>query len=243
MTNEIDARGNVTRYQYDPITSKPKKVTDRCGNETSYTYDASGRTTKVTAPNGGTVEYDYNSYDDLTQITRGDGQSYTMGYDAYRNLTSVKVGKLIKIESKANLDDCIAVVLFFIAKRSEKKHEHRRRIRQVAHENDAERIGVKYDILSHPNIALSADGESEKYDHGKIETEDFGIEIVDIADYPDLNLNKIPRLDEYYAGIYAYDEDETEELLNFLKNLLESEEHETKTNEAVDGGTDGSSAH
>ena len=104
-------------------------------------------------------------------------------------------------------------------------------------------LDYKYDILSHPNIALSADGEGEKYDHGKIETEGFGIEIVDIADYPDLNLDEIPRLDEYYAGIYAYDEDETEELLNFLKNLLESEEHETKTNEAVDGGTDGGSAH
>ena len=91
-TEEVDARGNVTRYQYDPITSKPKKVTDRCGNETSYTYDASGRTTKVTAPNGGTVEYGYNSYDDLISIARGDGQSYTMGYDAYRNLTSVDVG-------------------------------------------------------------------------------------------------------------------------------------------------------
>ena len=64
-----------------------------------------------------------------------------------------------------------------------------------------------------------------------------------IADYPDLNLDEIPRLDEYYAGIYAYGEDETEELLNFLKNVLESEEHETKTNEAADGGTDGSSAH
>ena len=103
-------------------------------------------------------------------------------------------------------------------------------------------LDYKYDILSHPNIDLSADGEGEKYDHGKIETEGFGIEIVDIADYPDLNLDEIPRLDEYYAGIYAYDEDETEELLNFLKNLLESEEHETKTNEAVDGGTDGGSA-
>ena len=104
-------------------------------------------------------------------------------------------------------------------------------------------LDYKYDILSHPNIALSADGEGEKYDHGKIETPGFGIEIVDIADYPDLKLDEIPRMDEYYAGIYAYDEDETEKLLNFLKNLLESEEHETKTNEAVDGGTDGSSAH
>ena len=104
-------------------------------------------------------------------------------------------------------------------------------------------LDYKYDILSHPNVYLSADGEGEKYDHGKIETEGFGIEIVDIADYPNLNLDDIPRLDEYYAGIYAYDEDETEELFNYLKNLLESEEHETKTNEAVDGGTDGGSAH
>ena len=91
-TSEIDARGNETKYEYDPVTSKPTKVIDRCGNATSYTYDAAGRTTKVTAPNGGTVNYGYNSYDDLTAITRGDGQSYTMGYDAYRNLTSVKVG-------------------------------------------------------------------------------------------------------------------------------------------------------
>ena len=91
-TSEIDARGNETKYEYDPVTSKPTKVIDRCGNETNYTYDAAGRTTKVSAPNGGTVNYGYNSYDDLTSIMRGDGQSYTMGYDAYRNLTSVKVG-------------------------------------------------------------------------------------------------------------------------------------------------------
>jgi type IV secretion system protein VirD4 len=104
-------------------------------------------------------------------------------------------------------------------------------------------LDYKYDILSHPNIDLSADGEGKKYDHGKIEFSGFGVEIVDIAEHPDLNLDEIPRLDEYYAGIYAYDEDETEELLNFLKNLLESEEHETKKNKAVDGGTDGGSAH
>ncbi|MGM9683045.1 MAG: DUF6531 domain-containing protein, partial [Eubacteriales bacterium] len=91
-TQEIDARGKVSSYGYDAETSKPTKVTDRCGNETLYTYDSAGRTTGVTAANGGTVNYSYNSYDDLTGITRGDGQSYTMGYDAYRNLTSVNVG-------------------------------------------------------------------------------------------------------------------------------------------------------
>ena len=68
-TSEIDARGNETKYEYDPVTSKPTKVIDRCGNATSYTYDAAGRTTKVTAPNGGTVSYGYNSYDDLTSIS------------------------------------------------------------------------------------------------------------------------------------------------------------------------------
>jgi hypothetical protein len=31
-TSEIDARGNETKYEYDSVTSKPTKVTDRCGN-------------------------------------------------------------------------------------------------------------------------------------------------------------------------------------------------------------------
>ena len=82
-TSEIDARGIETKYEYDSVTSKPTKVTDRLGNSTSYTYDAAGRTTEVTAPGGSTVSYGYNNYDDLTSITRGDGQTYTMGYDAY----------------------------------------------------------------------------------------------------------------------------------------------------------------
>ena len=60
-TEEVDARGNVTRYEYDPVTSKPTKVIDRCENATSYTYDAVGRTQTVTAPNGGTVSYGYNA--------------------------------------------------------------------------------------------------------------------------------------------------------------------------------------
>ena len=91
-TEEVDARGNVTRYKYDPITSKPIEVIDRCNNKTEYTYDAAGRTKSITAPDSGTVSYEYNNYDDLTKIERGDGQKYTMDYDAYRNLTAVNVG-------------------------------------------------------------------------------------------------------------------------------------------------------
>ena len=89
-------------------------------------------------------------------------------------------------------------------------------------------LDYKYDILSHPNVDLSADGEGEKYDHGKIKSPGFGVEIVDIADYPDLNLDEIPTIDEYYAGLYAYDEEETEELLNFLKTVIKENKDETQ---------------
>ena len=89
QTQMIDARGNTTQYEYDPVTSKPKKVADRCYNETEYTYDNTGRTIGVKAANGGTVGYSYNGYDDVTAITRGDGQAYQMQYDPSRNLTAV----------------------------------------------------------------------------------------------------------------------------------------------------------
>jgi len=104
-------------------------------------------------------------------------------------------------------------------------------------------LDYKYDIFAHPNIALSADGEGEKYDHGKINVPSLGVEIVDIADYPDLNLDEIPCIDEYYAGLYAYDEDETEELLNFLNNVMECDENETQKNTAVGDGVTNGSAH
>ncbi len=96
-TEEMDARGNVTRYEYDPILSKPTKVTDRCGHETHYEYDETGRTVKVTDANGGSVEYGYTVYDDLASIARGDGQTYTMEYDAFRNLKTVRVGEEVSL--------------------------------------------------------------------------------------------------------------------------------------------------
>ena len=110
-TEEIDARGNSTHYEYDPVTSKPTAVIDRCENRTEYTYDASGRTTSVLAANGGTVGYTYNAYDDLTKIERGDGQAYNMAYDPFRNLTGVQVGNqdLVSYTYKAGTNRLKAV--------------------------------------------------------------------------------------------------------------------------------------
>ena len=49
LVKETDARGNVTTYAVDPVTSRNTSVTDRCGNKTEYEYVTEGRTTKVTS--------------------------------------------------------------------------------------------------------------------------------------------------------------------------------------------------
>ena len=91
-------------------------------------------------------------------------------------------------------------------------------------------LDYKYDILSHPNVSLSADGEGERYDHGKISDIGLGVEVVDIARYPGMKMSDFPLLDEYYADFYAYDEEETAALLEFLKTELESKEDEKQKN-------------
>lgn len=91
-------------------------------------------------------------------------------------------------------------------------------------------LDYKYDILTHPNVSLSADGEGERYDHGELPDIGYGVELVDIATYPGMKMSDFPRLDEYYADFYAYDEEETEALLDFLKIELESKEDEKQKN-------------
>ena len=96
LLRETDARGNMTHYQVDTVTSRNEIVTDRCGNKTAYEYDASGKTTKVTAKapdcsDIATVDYSYDAYDELTAITRGDGMAYDLSYDAFHNLESIGV--------------------------------------------------------------------------------------------------------------------------------------------------------
>ena len=91
-------------------------------------------------------------------------------------------------------------------------------------------LDYKYDILSHPNVSLSADGEGERYDHGELPDIGYGVEVVDIATYPGMKMSDFPLLDEYYADYYAYDEEETAALLEFLKTELESKEDEKQKN-------------
>lgn len=91
-------------------------------------------------------------------------------------------------------------------------------------------LDYKYDILSHPNVSLSADGDGERYDHGELPDIGYGVELVDIATYPGMKMSDFPLLDEYYTDFYAYDEEETAALLEFLKTELESKEDEKQKN-------------
>jgi len=77
-------------------------------------------------------------------------------------------------------------------------------------------LDEKYDIMRHPNISLGADGGAEIYEHGKTKMDSVGIEIVHLSDYPGKKMSDFPTFDEYFGGIYAFDDTETENLCEFL---------------------------
>ena len=78
-------------------------------------------------------------------------------------------------------------------------------------------IDLKYDILSHPNISLGADGGGKEYDHGHVTFIGEGIELVDISMFPNKRMEDFPLLEIPDYAVVAYDEGETDELLKFLK--------------------------
>ena len=100
LLSETDARGNVTTYDADPVTSRNEEIIDRCGNKTAYEYDSAGRTTKVTSKiyaqetttqKKPTVSYTYDAFDNMTLIARGDGMKYALAYNAFHNLESIGI--------------------------------------------------------------------------------------------------------------------------------------------------------
>lgn len=85
-------------------------------------------------------------------------------------------------------------------------------------------IDYKYDIHTNPNVCLGVDGGAEPYTHAIPELADVTeIEIVKIEDYPGKKMEEFPKAEEYFAGLYAYDDEETESMCNYLKNKNEKE--------------------
>jgi len=86
-------------------------------------------------------------------------------------------------------------------------------------------VDFKYNIFTHPNVHLGADGGAEPYTHTIPVLEDVtGIEIVNIADYKGKKLEDFPKAEEYFADIYAYDGEETEALCDYLEKKNEKRE-------------------
>ena len=61
-------------------------------------------------------------------------------------------------------------------------------------------MDFKYDILKHPNVALTADGKADPYQHGEVTTS------VAVVDYLDINPKEID--DDYGETTYELLSDE-----------------------------------
>lgn len=94
-------------------------------------------------------------------------------------------------------------------------------------------LDFKYDILKHPNLALTADGDrANAYEHGVRKPEGVRIEVVDIAAYPGKTVKDFPEIDEYIADMEAFDDADLEVYLEFLQNERNKENEKQKENAA-----------
>ncbi len=84
-------------------------------------------------------------------------------------------------------------------------------------------MDFKYDILKHPNVALSVDGGAPGYEHGLASSEGVKVEVADIHDYPGMRIEDFPTIDELIEDLQALDDTELDELLN---NSEENNENE-----------------
>ena len=80
-------------------------------------------------------------------------------------------------------------------------------------------LDYKYDIFTHPNVYLSTDGGAEPYSHAVPLQENVTcIELVDLKEFPGRKMEDFPKAEDYFEGIYAYDEEETEMMCEYLNN-------------------------
>ena len=78
-------------------------------------------------------------------------------------------------------------------------------------------LDYKYDIHTHPNVKLGADGGAGVYKHGVIKYPTDGLQIVSIEDFPGKKMKDFPLLDEVGKGAYfAYADEEVEALSRFI---------------------------
>ena len=92
-------------------------------------------------------------------------------------------------------------------------------------------LDFKYDLLKHPNLALTADGDrANAYEHGVRKPEGVRVEVVDISAYPGKTVKDFPEIDEYIADMEAFDDADLEVYLEFLQNERNKENEKQNEN-------------
>ncbi len=83
-----DARGNITRYEYDQL-DRLVKTTDAIGGMTRFAYDAAGNMIAVTDPVGNATQYIYDTRNRLVSTLDAEGGVTSRRYDFDNNLVSI----------------------------------------------------------------------------------------------------------------------------------------------------------
>ena len=78
-------------------------------------------------------------------------------------------------------------------------------------------LDYKYNIHTHPNVSLGADGGAGVYDHGEVKFPTDGLEIVSIDEFPGKTMEDFPLLEDVIKGKYfAYADAEVDALCKFI---------------------------
>ncbi len=81
---------------------------------------------------------------------------------------------------------------------------------------------------------MTADGDEKNiYEHGIRIDEPVRIEMVDIKDYGDREMQDFPSLDEYYADLEIFDDEDLEEYIHYKKEekIKQKEENANEKHE------------
>jgi type IV secretion system protein VirD4 len=89
-------------------------------------------------------------------------------------------------------------------------------------------LDLKYDILKHPNIHLSADGGGGIYKHQRTTEQGVRIEIISIDDCPGMTMDDIPSVEELIVELEAFDDADLEDLMIFEEKEKENNEKQNK---------------
>ncbi len=87
-TETTDRAGRSVRVEYDPVTNKITRITNKGGQVTTFVYDQNGNLLSTTNALNETTTFTYNAQGLLTGVTDALGHTSRVEYDAQGNMTA-----------------------------------------------------------------------------------------------------------------------------------------------------------